>query len=46
MTSKEIAAELKISKRTVEAYRRRIFAKLSLDSVGALTRLAIREGIV
>jgi len=40
-----IASRLHISPRTVLAHRENIMHKLSLDSVVALTRYAIREGI-
>ena len=44
--SKEIATQLKISVRTVDAHRRNIMLKLDLHSVADLTRYAIREGLV
>lgn len=43
---KEVAAELKLSVKTVETYRRRISQKLGCQSVAELTHYAIREGIV
>lgn len=39
LTSKEIAAELSLSARTVEGYRSRIFAKLDIDNLADLVRL-------
>ena len=45
MTSKEIAAQLHVSVKTVETYRRDIMQKLDLHSVAELTRYAIREGL-
>jgi DNA-binding NarL/FixJ family response regulator len=44
-TSKEIAGELEISVRTVEAHRRNIMQKLDLHSVAELTKYAVREGL-
>lgn len=46
MTSKEIAAELHISVKTVETYRRDIMQKLDLHSVAELTKYAIRQGLI
>ena len=46
LRTKEIAAEMKISVKTVETYRRRISQKLDCQSIAELTRYAIREGIV
>lgn len=45
-TSAAIAAALNLSPKTVESYRSRIMAKLSVPDVTALVRLAIREGLV
>lgn len=44
--TKEIAATLSISTRTVEVHRRNVMDKLGLDTVADLTRYAIREGLV
>jgi two-component system, NarL family, response regulator NreC len=44
-TSKEIAADLKISLKTVETFRRRIMEKLDLDNLADLVKYAIREGL-
>ena len=44
-SSKEIAAELYLSVKTIEARRRDIMNKLDIHNVAALTRYAIREGI-
>jgi len=44
--SPKIAARLGISPATVEAHRRNIMRKLGIHSVAALTRYAIREGLV
>ncbi len=43
--TKEIAAHLQISVKTVETYRRQIMAKVNLDSVAELTKYAVREGL-
>jgi two-component system NarL family response regulator len=45
MTSKEIAARLHLSVKTVEAHRRNIMRKLDLHSVAGLTKYAVREGL-
>ncbi len=44
-TSKQIAAQLHISAKTVESHRRQITDKLGLRSVAELTKYAIREGL-
>ncbi len=44
-SSKEIAAKLCVSEKTVATHREHIMAKLDLHDVVALTRYAIREGI-
>lgn len=44
-TSKEIAATIHVSVKTVENYRSQIMEKLNLRSVAELTKYAIREGI-
>ncbi len=46
LSSKEIAAELDISIRTVDAHRANLMRKLGVKSVALLTQVAIREGIV
>lgn len=45
-TTKEIAAILKISVKTVETHRQRAMDKLNIDSIAGLTKFAIREGLV
>ncbi len=45
MTTREIAAALFISARTVETHRRNIGTKLAINSVAGLTKYAIRAGI-
>lgn len=44
--SKDIAAELGISVKTVETYRSRLMHKLSIDSLVGLVKFAIRAGLV
>ena len=44
--TKEIAAELHISARTVDVHRKHVMDKLGLNSVAELTRFAMREGLV
>ena len=44
-TSKEIALVTKTSVKTVDACRRRIMHKLSINSVAELVKYAIREGL-
>jgi DNA-binding NarL/FixJ family response regulator len=43
--TKEVAADLGISAKTVETHRRAIMDKLDLHSVAELTKYAIREGL-
>jgi len=45
-SSKEVARELNISFRTVDAHRRNIKAKLNIDCVADLVRYAINHGLV
>lgn len=45
-TTKEIAAKLDISVRTVEAHRGKIFKKLDLSGIAELTKYAIRTGLI
>lgn len=44
--SKEIAFELGLSPKTVDAHRHNIMTKLGVDSVAALVKYALREGLV
>jgi len=44
-TTKQIAASLNVSVKTIETYRQQIMHKLNLHSVAELTKYAIREGI-
>jgi len=46
LSTKEIAARLEISARTVETHRANLMRKLGLRSVAQLIRLAIHEGLV
>ena len=45
-TSAAIALSLNLSPKTVESYRSRLMAKLGVEDVTALVRLAIREGLI
>jgi len=44
--SKEIAADLHVSQRTVESHRANVMRKLGVHKVSGLVRMAIREGLV
>ncbi len=44
-STKEIAAALRVSMRTVEANRAQVMGKLQVHSVAGLTKLAVREGV-
>lgn len=44
-TTKEIALELHVSAKTIEANRRQIMEKLDVHSVAELTKCAVREGL-
>ena len=46
LTSKEVAARLDVSVRTVDAHRANVMSKLGLRSVSELVRYAIRNRIV
>lgn len=45
-TSKEIAAELHLSEKTIATYRARISEKLGLSTIVELTRYALQHGLV
>ena len=44
-TTKEIAADLRTSIKTIETHRKNIMDKLDIRSVAELTKYAIREGL-
>jgi DNA-binding NarL/FixJ family response regulator len=44
-STKEIAAELKVSTKTVETFRRSLMDKAGVDSVAGLTKYAVRIGL-
>ena len=46
MSSKEIAAHLHVSVKTVETHRRNMMQKINMHSVAELTKYAIREGLI
>jgi DNA-binding NarL/FixJ family response regulator len=43
--TKEVAASLHVSVKTVETHRRHLMTKLNLHSIAELTKYAVREGI-
>lgn len=45
LSTKQIAARLHISAKTVETHRRNLMDKLRIDSIAELTKYAVREGI-
>lgn len=46
LTSAVIGVKLELSPKTVESYRERIMAKLGVNDIPALVRLAVREGLI
>ncbi|MFW6088157.1 MAG: response regulator [Gemmatimonadota bacterium] len=45
-TNREMAAELEISRRTVETHRENLMRKLDIHSIAGLTRLALEQGML
>jgi DNA-binding NarL/FixJ family response regulator len=45
-TSKEIAATIGVKPSSIHTYRSRIMAKLEIDDIASLVRLAIRHGLI
>jgi FixJ family two-component response regulator len=45
MLNKQIADELKISERTVKAHRKKVFEKMSVNSIAELVRLTEKVGV-
>jgi DNA-binding NarL/FixJ family response regulator len=45
-TTKQIAASLKVSVKTIETHRQHVMDKLNLHNIAELTKCAIREGII
>lgn len=46
MSSAAIGQQLHLSPKTVDTYRSRVMAKLNVDGLAGLVRLAVREGLV
>ena len=44
-STKDIAAQLQVSVKTVESHRQKIMAKLDVHSIAELTKYAVREGL-
>jgi len=45
-STKEIAAALKVTNKTIETHRRHVMKKLGVDSIAGITLWAIQEGLV
>ncbi len=45
LTTKDIAAQLKVSVKTVETHRHKTMTKLGVHSIAELTKYAVREGL-
>ncbi len=45
MSTKDIAAQLRVSVKTVESHRQKVMAKLDVHSIAELTKYAVREGL-
>jgi DNA-binding NarL/FixJ family response regulator len=43
--TKQVAKQLHISPKTVEAHRLRVMAKLGIDNIAQLTKYAVQEGL-
>ncbi len=44
-TTKQIALDLHVSTKTIEANRRQVMEKLNVHSIAELTKYAVREGL-
>ena len=44
-STKQVAADLNVSAKTVESHRRQVMGKLNIRNVAELTKYAIREGL-
>ncbi len=45
-STKQIAAHLNVSSKTIESHRRQVMAKLNIRNVADLTKYSIREGLI
>ena len=45
-TTKQIAGDLNVSPKTIEYHRSNLYKKLGVNDYAALTRLAIRNGLI
>ncbi len=45
MSTRDIAAQLKVSVKTIETHRQKIMSKLGVRSIAELTKYAVREGL-
>jgi two-component system uhpT operon response regulator UhpA len=45
-SNKELAAELGMSVRTAESHHANVLAKLNVNSIGELVRVAVRDGVI
>jgi DNA-binding NarL/FixJ family response regulator len=44
-SSNEIAAQLRLSSRSIDTYRSRMMGKLGVDDLASLVKFAIRHGV-